>query len=79
MTKKLAPWDPDSNEATLADRDFWRQYGDLIGASLYGWSYRDSASFRLQDSHTLIDLNKHHVAMIEAARKAGRKRKLRGR
>lgn len=29
----------------LADRNWWRRVGKLIGSTLRGWSYRDSASF----------------------------------
>ena len=33
----------------IADGDWWRDWGKLFGWTLYGFSYRDSASFFVGD------------------------------
>ncbi len=33
------------SKQNIEDRDWWRDVGSIIGAKLYGWNYRNSASF----------------------------------
>ncbi len=35
----------------LAERSYWRRVGEIIGATLLGWTYRSSASFLDPDIH----------------------------
>lgn len=33
------------HQATLADRDWWMAFGNQFNWQLYGWTYRDRATF----------------------------------
>ena len=41
---------PHKPNLDIEDRDWWRRVAELIGMTLYGWSYRKTASFT-DDQH----------------------------
>lgn len=58
----------------IADKKYWQSYGNLIGAKLYGWTYRQHASFSIAvptnpnmtpQQHT-FELGPYHCKMIDA-------------
>ncbi|MHA2428914.1 MAG: hypothetical protein ACXADB_12900 [Candidatus Hermodarchaeia archaeon] len=49
------PEDKDSVEAALADRKWWRLAADVLGYKLFGWTYRNSATFMRPDK-TLLEV-----------------------
>jgi hypothetical protein len=48
-----------------ADRKYWQSYGDLVGARLYGWTYRRNATFIMPNGSTL-PLDQNHIKWAEA-------------
>ena len=47
-----------SVDEVLADRDYWLQLEPVIGGRLYGFSYRDTASYSLAHSGGHIQVNR---------------------
>ena len=50
----------------LADQDWWQELEVVPGWTLYGWSYRQHASFRT-GPHTTIEIRGHERDAILAA------------
>lgn len=67
--KDMNPEQIKEHEQTMSDLDYWQQYGDLVGWRVIGWTRRDSALFAVNERET-CDLTRHHVDLIEAAKKA---------
>lgn len=61
----------DSNKQTLADRDWWREWGRQFGWTLYGFSYRDEATFFLR-SKKMLDITDEIKRDIDGAIEARR-------
>ncbi len=41
------------NLKSLADAEWWKSFGEQFGWTLYGWTFRDSATFRTSERATL--------------------------
>jgi hypothetical protein len=52
---------------TIADRDYWQSYGNLIDARLIGWTYRQHAQFAVPGSYNTLQMVSDHCRMIDVA------------
>jgi len=57
---------PDDTARAVADRGYWKSYGLLVGATLVGWSYKDSATFAFPNGKT-FRLEAIHTRIADAA------------
>ena len=51
--KKASTASKRETEAT-GDRDYWNEFGELLGWRLWGWSYRSGASFFTERNSTIV-------------------------
>ncbi len=55
-------------EQVIADRDWWREFGEQFGWRLRGWTYRYYASFWISDAEReRIEINALAKSQIERA------------
>jgi hypothetical protein len=58
-----------SIKAEQEDSDFWKHIADVLNLRLYGWTYKNHASFFYGSENRIIQIDKelaeHLVAVIE--------------
>ncbi len=52
------------DKQALADRDWWREFGGRHGWRLYGWTYRDAATF-ITSEHGRIEISGEQKEVID--------------
>ena len=53
-----------TTQEVLADRDYWKSFIKDDNYQLYGFTYRDGASFMHKTAGGIIEVNKSHIQML---------------
>lgn len=59
-----------STQRHIADRNYWRQFEPMFDSRLYGWNYRDRATF-IQKGGTFLEVESFTAqALLDAIAQA---------